>query len=110
LKKQVLHSRRQHKRVETPNGVWVFWRCGRTEDTSQVGDLSVGGLFIKTLKVCPVDATVKLHFLVEDGEITADATVQFVEAGSGLGLKFKTVRREDQLSFAAMIKRLIQPG
>ncbi len=68
----------------------------------------MGGLFIETLKVCPVAATVKLHFLVQDGEITADATVQYVEARNGLGLKFKTVRREDQERFAAMIKRLIQ--
>ena len=70
----------------------------------------MGGLFIETLKVCPVGATVKLHFLVEDGQITADAIVRYVKAGSGLGLKFKTVRSEDQVRFATMIKRLIQPG
>jgi hypothetical protein len=108
VKQQVLHSRRHHERVETPQGVSVFWRCGRIEDTSRVKDVSVGGLFIETLKVCPVDATIKLHFLVEDGEITADATVRYVKDGSGLGLKFKTVRTEDQSRFATMIKRLIK--
>jgi hypothetical protein len=110
LKKQVLHSRRHHKRVETPQGVWAIWRCGRIEDTSRVRDLSVGGLFIETLRECPVDATVELHFLVEDGEITASATVRYVKAGSGLGLQFKTVRSEDQKRFATMIKRFIQPA
>lgn len=70
--------------------------------------MSVGGLFIETLKSCPVDATVTLHFLVEDGEITADATVRYVKTGSGLGLKFKNVRTEDQGRFATMIKRLIK--
>jgi hypothetical protein len=88
--------------------VWVVWQFGRIEDTSRVKDLSVGGLFIETLKACPVDATIKLHFLVADGEIKAEATVRYVKAGSGLGLKFKTVRSEDQLRFANMIKRLIQ--
>ena len=72
--------------------------------------MSVGGLFIETRKVCPVDATVKLYFLVEDGEITADATVQYVTAGTGLGLKFKSVRNEDHERFATMITRLIQPA
>ena len=110
LKKQVLASRRHNKRVETPQGVWVLWRCGRTEDTSRVRDLSVGGLFIETLKVCPVDATVELHFLVEDGEVRANATVRYVKAGSGIGLQFKTVRSEDQVRFSTMMKRLIQPG
>jgi hypothetical protein len=70
----------------------------------------VGGLFIETLKVCPVDATVELHFLVEDGEIRANATVRYVKAGSGIGLQFKTVRSEDQVRFSTMMKRLIQPG
>jgi hypothetical protein len=109
LEKQVLHSRRHHQRVETPQGVLVVWRCGRIEDTSRVKDVSVGGLFIETRKVCPVDATVKLHFLVPDGEIAADATVRYARAGSGLGLKFKAVRSEDRERFATMIRRLIQP-
>jgi len=108
LDKQVLHPRK-HKRVKTPEGVLVLWRCGRTEDTSRVKDLSVGGLFIETRKVCPVDAAVKLNFLVEDGEIMADATVRYVKAGSGLGVQFKAVRKEDHLRFATMIKRLIKP-
>jgi hypothetical protein len=108
LKRQVLHSRRHHKRVETPQGVSVFWRCGRTEDTSRVRDLSVGGLFIETSKVCPIDATVELHFLVEDGGIRATATVRYVTDGSGIGLQFRTVRNEDQEHFSTMIKRLMQ--
>lgn len=67
----------------------------------------MGGLFIETRKACAVGATVELHFLVEDGEIKANATVRYVKAGSGMGLQFKTVRSEDQARFAAMIKRLI---
>jgi len=109
MKKQVLHSRRHRKRVETPQGVWVLWKCGRTEDTSKVKDLSVGGLFIETAKACPVDATVELHFLVQDGELRATATVRYVLPGKGLGLQFKGIRHEDQARFSAMIKRLFQP-
>jgi hypothetical protein len=108
LTKNVLHSRRHHRRVETPEGVWAFWRCGRTEDTSRVRDLSVGGLFIETRRVCPVGATVELHFLVQDGEVRASASVRYVKAGSGLGLQFETVRNEDQTRFATMVKRLMQ--
>jgi hypothetical protein len=109
MKKQVLHSRRHSKRVETPQGVWVLWRCGRTEDTSRVKDLSAGGLFIETSKECPVEATVELHFLVEDGEVRATALVRYALPGIGLGLQFKAVRQEDQARFSAMIKRLFQP-
>lgn len=108
MKKRVLHSRRHHKRVDTPQGVWAIWRCGRIEDTSRIRDLGVGGLFLETLKVCPVDATVELNFLVQDGEIKATATVRYVKAGSGLGLQFKAIRSEDQGRFTEMVKRLLQ--
>jgi hypothetical protein len=108
MKRTVLLSRRRSKRVETPQGVWVFWRCGRMEDTSRVRDLSVGGLFVETLKVCPVDSTVELHFLVEDGGINANAIVRYVQPQTGIGLQFKSVRGEDQVRFSKMIKRLIQ--
>jgi hypothetical protein len=70
----------------------------------------VGGLFVETSKVCPIDATVELHFLVEDGGIRATATVRYIKAGTGLGLQFKTVRSEDREHFSAMIKRLIKSG
>ena len=76
------------------------------EDTSRVRDLSVGGLFVETNKMCPVNSTVELHFLVQDGEIKATANVQFAQSGNGLGLKFKNVPNKDQAKFAAMIKRL----
>jgi PilZ domain len=110
LKKQVLHSRRHHKRIETPQGVWVVWWCGRIEDTSRVRDLSARGLFIETSKICPVNSVVNLHFLVEVGEITAKATVRYVKTGVGLGLQFETIRSEHQARFSAMIKRLLQPA
>jgi hypothetical protein len=41
-------SRRHYPRVETPNEVWVYWHCNGREDTSQVRDLSMGGLFVET--------------------------------------------------------------
>ena len=106
MKKQVVNSRR-HKRVGTPDGVWVYWRCGRSEDTSRVRDLSVGGVFIETKKVPPIDATVELNFLVEDGGIVAEATVRYVLPGVGAGLQFKNVRNEDRDQFATMMKRIL---
>ena len=107
MKKQVVTSLRHHKRVDTPQGVWVYWRCGRSEDTSRVRDLSVGGVFIETKKVLPIDATVELNFLVEDGKIFAEATVRYVLPGVGAGLQFKNVRTEDRDQFANMVKRIL---
>jgi hypothetical protein len=110
VKKQPFNSRRRTRRVETPTGIWAFWRCGRAEDTSRVRDLSAAGLFLETAKVCAVDSTVELHFLVEEGDVRANAAIRHVTGGRGLGLQFKSVRGEDQTRFSTMMKRLIQPA
>jgi hypothetical protein len=106
--KSVLQSRRQHKRVDNPESVWVYWRCGRNEDTSRVRDISVGGVFVETKKILPIDADIELNFLVEDGGILAKAAVRYVLAGVGVGLQFKNVRAEDHPQFEARMKRVIQ--
>lgn len=110
VKNQVLQSRRKHKRIDDPQGVWVYWRCGGREDTSRVRDISVGGVFIETQKELPIDATVELNFLVQDGGIVAKAAVRYVLPGVGVGLQFENVRTEDQPHFVAMMKRIIPSG
>ena len=100
---------RQTRRVETPAGVWVVWgriRRDRPEDTSRVRNLSADGLFIETRKACPVGSTVALDFLVEDGVIRATANVRHLIPRVGMGLKFQTIRGDDQAHFVKMITRL----
>lgn len=100
---------RQTRRVETLNGVWVVWgrdRRDRPEDTSRVRNLSADGLFIETRKTCLVGSTVALDFLVEDGSIRATANVRHLIPRVGMGLKFQTIRGDDQAHFVKMITRL----
>jgi PilZ domain len=108
---QLIGSRfpRQTKRVETAQGIWVVWgrdRRERPEDTSRVRNLSAEGLFIETRKTCPVGSTVALDFLVEDGAIRATANVRHLIPRVGMGLKFQTIRGDDQAHFVKMITRL----
>lgn len=37
----------------------------------------MGGLFVKTPEVKPVESVVNLHFLAQEGQIRADATVRY---------------------------------
>jgi PilZ domain len=102
---------RRQTRVETPKGVWVVWgrdRRDRPEDTSRVRNLSTGGLFIETFKICHVGSTVALDFLVEDGAIRATANVRHIIPRVGMGLKFQTIRGDDQRHFVRMITRLLR--
>ena len=102
----VSYSRRFTSRVETPEGVWVDWRCVGREDISRVRNLSLGGLFVETPKSRGVGSTAKLEFLVQEGQISADAVVRRAEPGRGLAMNFTEVSEEDRPRLEALIRRL----
>jgi len=106
LQQAVFHSRRFTSRVETREGVWVDWRCIGREDISRVRNLSLGGLFVETPKPRGVGLTAKLEFLVQEGQIRADAVVRRAEPGGGLAMKFTAVSEEDRPRLEALISRL----
>jgi hypothetical protein len=92
--------------VESKNDVWVYWESSGDRDLSRVMDLSMGGLFIQTARPKHIGSTTNLHFLVEEGQIRADAVVRHVKPGGGLGLKFKAVSEKDRPNLAALMRRL----
>jgi len=98
--------RRHSSRVETPEGIWVYWQCPEWSDTLQVRNLSFGGLSLKTGKPVAVGATARIDFLVEDGRIRTEAVVRHVEPGCGPGLKFIAVADEDRPNLARLMSRL----
>src|SRR5712691_13402945 len=100
------HSRRFTSRVETHERVWVDFRCGGREDISRGRNLSMGGLFVETPKSMGVGSTAKLEFLVQEGQIRADAVVRRAEPGRGLGMKFTAVSEENRPRLEALISRL----
>ena len=106
LQQAVFHSRRFTSRMEAHERVWVDWRCDGREDVSRVRNLSLGGLFVETPNSRDVGSTPKLEFLVQEGQIRADAVVQRAEPGRGLAMKFTTVNDGDRPRLEALINRL----
>jgi len=99
-------SRRHTSRVDVAEGVSVCWRSNRRDDISRVRNLSVGGLFIATATPPRVGATAKIDFLVQEGQIRADATVCHAQLAHGMGLKFTAVPEEDRARLGLLIMRL----
>ena len=93
-------------RVEAPEDVWVYWRCEGHDDLSRIHNISLGGLFIETLRRKAVGVSASLHFLVQEGQVRADAVVRHALPGTGVGLKFRAVRDEDRPHLAAMMTRI----
>jgi hypothetical protein len=100
------YSRRHTSRVETPDGVWVYWRCNGRDEVSPVRDLSAGGLLIAAPSPRPVDTKARLDFLVQEGQIRAEAVVRHIEPGNRLGFKFTAVIEQDSPHLAALLTRL----
>lgn len=68
--------------------------------------MSMGGLFIETPQTKPTGMLTRLDFLVEEGQIRADAVVRHASAGDGLGLKFTALSEQDRPKLANLITRL----
>ncbi len=66
----------------------------------------MGGLFIETDKLKVPGITANLHFLVQEGQIRADAVVRHAKPGRGLGLRFTAMYNEDRPRLAELMKRL----
>jgi len=103
---QTSPSRRLTSRVPTPGDVWVYWKCHAQEDVSRVRDMSMGGLFIETPLARAEGVQARLHFLVQEGQIRADAVVRHAQSGKGLGLKFTALSEQDRPKLAALLNRL----
>ncbi len=101
-----LPTRRLYSRVEAPENVWVYWSCDGKSDISPVQDMSMGGIFLKTPKVKTEGSVVNLHFLVQEGQIRADAIVKYARSGLGVGMKFAAVSHEDRRRLAALMTRI----
>ena len=68
--------------------------------------MSLGGLFVETAKPRAVGSTAKVDFLVQEGQIRAEAVVRHVQTGHGLGLKFTALSDGDRPHLAALLSRL----
>jgi hypothetical protein len=105
LKHRIAPGRRHYARIETRQGVWVYWSCEEVEDTAQVRDLGLGGLFVATQEALGVGAMLRLDFLVQEGAIRAAAVVRHAEPRCGIGLKFTSLRGEDLQRLITLVNR-----
>jgi hypothetical protein len=104
------HSKRFSSRIRIPDDVYVCWGSAGYDDTSQVHDLGPRGLFVLTHMTKAIGAHANLHFLVEEGQIKAEAVVRHIKPGRGLGLEFTAVCEEDRRRLADLLKRLREVG
>lgn len=99
-------SRRANYRIAALVDVWVCWNCNGREDISRVRDMSIGGLFLNTRLRRATGTPMKIDFLVQEGQIRAEAVVRHAVLDRGLGLKFTALTEQDRPRFAALMHRV----
>ena len=92
-------------RVDTSEGVRVYWTCPERNDVSRIRNLSFGGVFIETHKLQSVGAKAEIDFLVEEGQIRTKVVVRYVECARGMGLEFTGVTQGDRPHLGALLTR-----
>jgi len=98
--------RRFNPRIGHLQNVWICWNCKGRDDVSKVRDLSLGGFFLNTRTVRAVGTTIKVDFLVREGQIRADAVVMHSVPDQGWGLRFTGITEQDRPRFATLMRRL----
>jgi hypothetical protein len=106
LQQNMLPLRRSHSRVEALVNVYIFWRSDGREDVATVKNLSFSGLFIETEKSKDPGDAAELHFLVQEGQIRAEAVVRRANPGQGLGLRLMAVDNNDRPRLSELMNRL----
>ena len=101
-----LPFRRRMMRLPATRDVWVYWECGGRADVSHVRDLSTGGIFIETKWRRTKGDLVRVHFLVQEGQISMDGVVAQTQALEGLGLKFQAVATKDIFKLTSLLERV----
>ena len=99
-------SRRRSSRIPALDDVWIYWESHPYRDISRVRDLSPGGLFLETRAKKKEGEVVRLHFLVQEGQIRAEAVVRHVIAGRGLGMKIESLTSQDAPQLRRVLIRL----
>lgn len=100
------HSRRRSSRIPALDDVWIYWESPPYRDVSRIRDLSTGGLFLETRARKKEGELVRLHFLVQEGQIRAEAVVRHVIAGRGLGMKIESLSSQDAPQLKRLLSRL----
>ena len=106
-------SRRRTSRIPVSsdifNDVWVYWESASGRDISRVKDLSPSGLFIETRARKSEGDMLNLHFLVQEGQIRAEAVVRHNTTGRGLGMKINSITTQDAPHMHRLLMRLREP-
>jgi len=101
-----MNDLRRFPRLSSPKGTVLAWSTAGQRHVSNVGNIGLGGLFIRVLEPPPLGTSIQLLLEVPLGEIRARAVVQRVKLNSGMAVKFVAMQREDRARLGRWLSSL----
>ena len=89
-------------------GMRVAWRGSDLQLFSRVWTLGMGGLFISIPDPPPIGTKLRLSFEVPGGNVQAEAVVQNIVPGEGMGVEFTRLGLKDRVLLEQWLKWLLR--
>jgi len=97
---------RRYPRFNPPKPTFSAWQSANQRFVSRVGNLGLGGLFIRTPEPPQPGTLIQLLLDTSEGEIRARGEVKSTRPKEGMGVKIVAMQQEDRARFARWLKRL----
>jgi len=95
---------RRYSRFFCPKGTLSAWRGGGKKLVSFVGNLSLGGVYLRTPDPLSPGTALQLLLDLPAGQVRARAIVQWNKEKKGMGAKFIAMEHEDRGRLSRWLK------
>jgi len=99
---------RRYPRVKAPEGILVGWQVGTKRSVSHLGDIALGGLFIRTTDPPPERSLVKIVLSAGTAEVRARGVVRRVAPHQGMAIEFTAMNPDDRGRLTGMLRPLLE--
>jgi hypothetical protein len=97
---------RNYPRLQSPTGAFLAWQSAKQKFVSYLGDLCMGGLFIRATNPPSPGTYIQVLMDTPSGEIRARAVVCSARPKIGMGVKFVAMHPEDRARLGGWLKAL----
>lgn len=99
-------SRRTRPRFRCMGGVEIWQKGAASPLPGTLAEISLGGCYIETNSLFPVNTRVEVHMRIGDVEVRAAGVVAYLDPSGGLGLRFNQLSPQDFSNLESLLTRL----
>jgi len=93
---EIVNDARRYSRFICPKGTLSAWQGGGRKLVSFIGNLSLGGLYLRTPDPPSRGTTLQLLLDLPEGQVRARGLVEWKAEKRGMGIKFIAMQHEDR--------------